>query len=134
MVDDPDAVVSPGGDFNAPVPTAKGGPDFGRFVDAVRDVQDHARAEIKLNEAGEEYLSIPEVVGIEPARATTILIKAREGFTPAQLVEACQRIYREFEAAYPPGRVPPSSRVPIRKRPSRALFRSKAWARHRRRK
>ena len=44
MVDDPDAVVSPGGDFNAPVPTAKGGPDYGRFVDAVRDVQDHARA------------------------------------------------------------------------------------------
>ena len=44
MVDDPDAVVLPGGDFNAPVPTAKGGPDYGRFVDAVRDVQDHARA------------------------------------------------------------------------------------------
>jgi lipoprotein-releasing system permease protein len=80
---------------------------------AERIIQHLARAEINLNEAGEEYLPIPEVVGIEPARATTILIKAREGFTPAQLVEACQRVYREFEAAYPPGRVPPSSRVPI---------------------
>lgn len=80
---------------------------------AERIIQDHARAEIKINDRGEEYLDIPQVVGIEPARATTILIKAREGFTPAQLVEACQRIYREFEAAYPPGRVPPSARVPI---------------------
>ena len=34
----------PGGGFNPPVPTTKGGPDYGRFVDAVRRLQDHARA------------------------------------------------------------------------------------------
>ena len=34
----------PGGGFNPPEPTAKGGPDYGRFVDAVRKLQDHARA------------------------------------------------------------------------------------------
>jgi acyl-coenzyme A thioesterase PaaI-like protein len=34
----------PGGGFNPPVPTTKGGPDYGRFVDAVRTLQDHARA------------------------------------------------------------------------------------------
>lgn len=34
----------PGGGFNPPVPTSKGGPDYGRFVDAVRTLQDHARA------------------------------------------------------------------------------------------
>lgn len=34
----------PGGGFNPPVPTAKGGPDYGRFIDAVRELQDHARA------------------------------------------------------------------------------------------
>jgi acyl-coenzyme A thioesterase PaaI-like protein len=34
----------PGGGFNPPEPTAKGGPDYGRFVDAVRGLQDHARA------------------------------------------------------------------------------------------
>ncbi len=33
-----------GGGFNPPVPTTKGGPDYGRFVDAVRSLQDHAKA------------------------------------------------------------------------------------------
>ncbi|QUR67140.1 PaaI family thioesterase [Mycobacterium spongiae] len=34
----------PGGGFNPPEPTSKGGPDYGRFIDAVRKLQDHARA------------------------------------------------------------------------------------------
>jgi acyl-coenzyme A thioesterase PaaI-like protein len=34
----------PGGGFNPPEPTVKGGPDYGRFIDAVRRLQDHARA------------------------------------------------------------------------------------------
>ena len=34
----------PGGGFNPPEPTTKGGPDYGRFVDAVRKLQVHARA------------------------------------------------------------------------------------------
>jgi acyl-coenzyme A thioesterase PaaI-like protein len=33
-----------GGGFNPPEPTTKGGPDYGRFIDAVRTVQNHARA------------------------------------------------------------------------------------------
>lgn len=33
-----------GGGFNMPEATAKGGPDYGRFLAAVRTVQDHARA------------------------------------------------------------------------------------------
>lgn len=33
----------PGGGFNPPEPTDKGGPDYGRFLEAVRTVQDHAR-------------------------------------------------------------------------------------------
>jgi acyl-coenzyme A thioesterase PaaI-like protein len=33
-----------GGDFSPAQPTAHGGPDYGRFVEAVRTVQDHARA------------------------------------------------------------------------------------------
>jgi acyl-coenzyme A thioesterase PaaI-like protein len=33
-----------GGGFNPPVPTTKGGSDYGRFVEAVRSLQDHARA------------------------------------------------------------------------------------------
>lgn len=34
----------PGGGFNPPEPTTKGGPDYGRFIEAVRTLQDHARA------------------------------------------------------------------------------------------
>ncbi len=34
----------PGGGFNPPQPTVKGGPDYGRFVEGVRTLQDHARA------------------------------------------------------------------------------------------
>jgi len=33
-----------GGGFNPPEPTTKGGPDYGRFIDRVRKLQDHARA------------------------------------------------------------------------------------------
>ena len=33
-----------GGGFNPPEPTDHGGPDYGRFVAAVRELQDHARA------------------------------------------------------------------------------------------
>jgi acyl-coenzyme A thioesterase PaaI-like protein len=38
------AALHPGGGFNPPVPTDKGGPDYGRFIEAVRDLQDRARA------------------------------------------------------------------------------------------
>ena len=34
----------PGGGFNPPEPTSRGGPDYGRFVAAVRTLQDHTRA------------------------------------------------------------------------------------------
>lgn len=34
----------PGGGFNPPEPTDKGGPDYGRFIAGLRGLQDHARA------------------------------------------------------------------------------------------
>jgi acyl-coenzyme A thioesterase PaaI-like protein len=34
----------PGGGFNPPDPSTQGGPDYGRFIDGVRTLQDHARA------------------------------------------------------------------------------------------
>jgi acyl-coenzyme A thioesterase PaaI-like protein len=37
-------VRHPGGGFNTPEPTTRGGPDYGRFIEAVRALQDHARA------------------------------------------------------------------------------------------
>jgi len=39
-----DAETHAGGGFNPPEPTTRGGPDYGRFVDAVRTLQDHTRA------------------------------------------------------------------------------------------
>ena len=44
MTTDQSSGEHPGGGFNPPVPTTKGGPDYGRFVDAVRTLQDYARA------------------------------------------------------------------------------------------
>lgn len=46
-IEDPvagDAAEHPGGGFNPPVPTKHGGPDYGRFIEAVRTLEDHARA------------------------------------------------------------------------------------------
>ncbi len=43
MATDPSA-AHPGGGFNPPEPTTRGGPDYGRFVEAVRTLQDHTRA------------------------------------------------------------------------------------------
>lgn len=40
----PEHTRHPGGGFNPPEPSAKGGPDYGRFIEAVRTLQDHARA------------------------------------------------------------------------------------------
>lgn len=39
-----DRAPHPGGGFNPPEPTDKGGPDYHRFIEAVRKLQDHARA------------------------------------------------------------------------------------------
>ena len=43
MATDPNE-AHPGGGFNPPEPTTRGGPDYGRFVEAVRTLQDHTRA------------------------------------------------------------------------------------------
>lgn len=40
----PNDAWHPGGGFNPPDPSSKGGPDYGRFIDGVRVLQDHARA------------------------------------------------------------------------------------------
>ncbi len=43
MATDPDEAHA-GGGFNPPEPTTRGGPDYGRFVEAVRTLQDRTRA------------------------------------------------------------------------------------------
>ncbi|HET9891311.1 MAG TPA: PaaI family thioesterase [Mycobacterium sp.] len=52
----------PGGGFNPPEPTTKGGPDYGRFIDAVRSLQDHARAADAPDEVITEAADLVEKV------------------------------------------------------------------------
>jgi acyl-coenzyme A thioesterase PaaI-like protein len=54
----------PGGGFNPPEPTTKGGPDYGRFVDAVRKLQDHARAVDAPDEVITEAADLLEKVSV----------------------------------------------------------------------
>jgi acyl-coenzyme A thioesterase PaaI-like protein len=54
----------PGGGFNPPEPTTKGGPDYGRFVDAVRKLQDHARAADAPDEVITEAADLVEKVSL----------------------------------------------------------------------
>ncbi len=52
----------PGGGFNPPVPTDQGGPDYGRFVDAVRTLQDLTRAADAPDEVISEAADLIEKV------------------------------------------------------------------------
>lgn len=68
--DDP-VEVHPGGGFNPPVPTTHGGPDYGRFVEAVRTLQDHTRAVDAPDEVITEAADLIEKVSqlLEPYHA-----------------------------------------------------------------
>ncbi|OBB14380.1 thioesterase [Mycobacteriaceae bacterium 1482268.1] len=52
----------PGGGFNPPEPTTRGGPDYGRFIEAVRTLQDHARAADAPDEVITEAADMVEAV------------------------------------------------------------------------
>jgi acyl-coenzyme A thioesterase PaaI-like protein len=51
-----------GGGFNPPEPTTKGGPDYGRFIAAVRDIQNHARGADAPDEVFSEAADLLEKV------------------------------------------------------------------------
>ncbi|OSC37530.1 thioesterase [Mycobacterium decipiens] len=59
-----DVVRHPGGGFNPPEPTRKGGPDYGRFIDGVRRLQDHARAVDAPDEVITEAADLLEKVSV----------------------------------------------------------------------
>jgi acyl-coenzyme A thioesterase PaaI-like protein len=58
---DPDEAHA-GGGFNPPVPTNHGGPDYGRFVEAIRRLQDLARAADAPDEVITEAADLIEAV------------------------------------------------------------------------
>lgn len=58
--------------------------------------------------AGEFVVPEPEVVGVEPARVTTVLVKAAPGFDERDVLEAATAVYGSFAAEFadaPPPRV-----------------------------
>ncbi len=56
-------------------------------------------------DAGKPGLSTPVVTGEDPARVTTVLIKAKEGTTADQLRVVADAVYEKFAARHP-GKVP----------------------------
>jgi lipoprotein-releasing system permease protein len=54
---------------------------------------------------GSELVPGAKAIGIEPARVTTVLVKAKPGYEPEQLRERALEVYAEFAAAHP-GEVP----------------------------
>ncbi|HBS29257.1 MAG TPA: hypothetical protein DEB06_07350 [Phycisphaerales bacterium] len=68
-----------------------------------------------VGEDGQERFAVPQPVAEEPARATTILIRAREGVTADALRARVETLYEAFEKDMTSAgkRVPPTGRVPI---------------------
>lgn len=79
---------------------------------AERTVNDFRHGKIETLPDGSEYVSYPAATEVEPAKVTTVLVRAKEGVTPEALDAACRRVYAAFEAAHD-GKVPPAGRVLI---------------------
>jgi lipoprotein-releasing system permease protein len=51
---------------------------------------------VRRDDSGRESFGEPQVVGRVPARATSVLVRASEGFTPAMVQERAFEIYADF--------------------------------------
>lgn len=78
-----------------------------------RTAEDFQHGVIRLDEQGNEFIEPALVTEVEPAKVTTVLVKAAAGVKPIDLRRACEGVYAEFAAAHPEGRVPRPSRVLI---------------------
>lgn len=67
---------------------------------------------VVVDEDGNESFAEPEIIGEEPARATSVLIKGAQGVSELRVKERCVAIYAEFYAAHP-FEVPPPGGVRI---------------------
>ncbi len=79
---------------------------------------------IKDEQTGEERFEEPTTTEEEPARATTILVKARPGVPPETLRARCEEIYAQFARELGPP-APPPERIPIftwEKKPGLEMF------------
>lgn len=63
--------------------------------------------DITIDENGREVTTPRQIMGVEPARVTTVMVKGKSNVTPAELRERCVQVWEQFAAAYP-GQVPSS--------------------------
>ena len=49
---------------------------------------------------GSETFGDPDIIGIEPARVTTVLVRGAEGVTSERVQEICKQVYAEFHEAH----------------------------------
>lgn len=63
-------------------------------------------------ETGELEPAKPVVVGRDPARVTSVIVKGVEGLEASEVRETCKRVWGEFAAAHP-GEVPELERISI---------------------
>jgi len=68
---------------------------------------------VEVDEQGNEGFVNERIVGIEPARVTNVLVRAKEGVTAEQLRDVCHEVYDAFEADHPDA-VPGTGSILIR--------------------
>lgn len=66
---------------------------------------------IRIDENGREVFNTPTVVGVEPARVTSVLVRAAPGVDPGALRQRCATIYADFAARHPDVPAPGRARV-----------------------
>jgi len=81
-------------------------------AERVREGESARHGGVTRDPTGRESFAAPSVTEIEPARATTVLVKAADGVTANGLRERVAAIYREFAEAEGRGAPPPGA-VPI---------------------
>ncbi len=84
-------------------------------MDAGQKIDPKSRGSIEVGEDGRERFIPPKIIGVEPARATNILVKAKPGVKAEDLRERVKSIYAAFTKATPEreGAMPNASRILI---------------------
>lgn len=80
-------------------------------MNATDRVDPNFRPGVTLDENGELLLSEPPVIGVSPARVTSVLVRARDGVSADAIEPTVKAIYANFADRYPKGGAdsPPSA-------------------------
>jgi len=72
-------------------------------MDATERIDPNFRPGADFNEQGELVIREPQVIGVSPARVTSVLVKARDGVSADEIEPIVKEIYSDFASFYPPG-------------------------------